>query len=351
LRLESLAAPEERLGGAPANATAATAALLAPGAGANVTLGFDVSLKPANKFGRVATVRYFDASVAAVSAAREREKAENAEALADAADRWAEYQITNPVVNGSFANGTNVTWPPPPAPSPPPPRYDLPPAPREGTGVPLGTGWVDHGLVEGSSGEIGTDPATNTRTAARFAPLPGAETLFAALLTNAAAPPPPSPPPPPLPPPSPPPPLPPPAPSPPKPKSYALEIILGSVFGSLLVVSVLLYVYVTRKTNPSAGNRYRKYIEKRKNELKQKAALKKKIEADKAADMWELYRREKNRQTVLAWAQKKFKGRFGPGGGKVAAAEKTGKSPPRASEAPRGAPLIFGGSKVYPGGK
>jgi hypothetical protein len=54
---------------------------------------------------------------------------------------------------------------------------------------------------------------------------------------------------------------------------------------------------------------------------------------------------------VLAWAQKKFKGRFGPGGGKVAAAEKTGKSPPRASEAPRGAPLIFGGSKVYPGGK
>jgi hypothetical protein len=236
LRLESLAAPEERLGGAPANATAATAALLAAVEGANVTLGFDVSLKPANKFGRVATVRYFDASVAAVSAAREREKAENAEALADAADRWAEYQITNPVVNGSFANGTNVTWPPPPAPSPPPPRYDLPPAPREGTGVPLGTGWVDHGLVEGSSGEIGSDPATNTRTAARFAPLPGAETLFAALLTNAAAPPPPSPPPPPLPPPSPPPPLPPPAPSPPKPKSYALEIILGSVFGSLLVV-------------------------------------------------------------------------------------------------------------------
>jgi len=350
LRLESLAAPEERLGGAPANATAATAALLAAVEGANVTLGFDVSLKPANKFGRVATVRYFDASVAAVSAAREREKAENAEALADAADRWAEYQITNPVVNGSFANGTNVTWPPPPAPSPPPPRYDLPPAPREGTGVPLGTGWVDHGLVEGSSGEIGSDPATNTRTAARFAPLPGAETLFAALLTNAAAPPPPSPPPPPLPPPSPPPPVPPPAPSPPKPKSYALEIILGSVFGSLLVVSVLLYVYITRKTNPSAGNRYRKYIEKRKNELKQKAALKKKIEADKAADMWELYRREKNRQTVLAWAQKKFKGKFGPGGGKVAAAEKAGKSPPRASEAPRGAPLIFGG-KVYPGGK
>jgi hypothetical protein len=348
LRLESLAAPEERLGGAPANATAATAALLAAVEGANVTLGFDVSLKPANKFGRVATVRYFDASVAAVSAAREREKAENAEALADAADRWAEYQITNPVVNGSFANGTNVTWPPPPAPSPPPPRYDLPPAPREGTGVPLGTGWVDHGLVEGSSGEIGSDPATNTRTAARFAPLPGAETLFAALLTNAAAPPPPSPPPPPLPPPSPPPPVPPPAPSPPKPKSYELEIILGSVFGSLLVVGALLYVYITRKTNPSAGNRYRKYIEKRKNELKQKANLKKKIEADKAADMWELYRREKNRQTVLAWAQKKFKGRFGPGGGKVAAAEKTGKSPPRASEAPRGAPLIFGGGKVYP---
>jgi hypothetical protein len=223
LRLESLAPPRpaprlasDGVDATASNATAsnatawnATAALLAAVDGAAVTLGFDNALKPANKFGRVATVRYFDETVAAVSAAREREKAENAEALADAADRFAEYQITNPVVNGSFANGTNVTWPPPPAPSPPPPRYDLPPAPREGTGVPLGTGWVDHGLVEGSSGEIGSDPATNTRTAARFAPLPGAETLFAALLTNAAAPPPPSPPPPPLPPPSPPPPVPP----------------------------------------------------------------------------------------------------------------------------------------------
>ena len=114
------------------------------------------------------------------------------------------------------------------------------------------------------------------------------------------------------------------------------------------MAGALLYLYVARRTNPSAGNRYKEYIEKRKNELKQKARLKKKMEADKAAGMWELYRREKNRQNVLAWAKTKFKGRFGPGGGKVAAAEKG--APPRASEAPRnGAPLIFGGAKVYPG--
>ena len=326
----------------------ATAALLAAVRGVAVTLGFDNALKPANTHARVATVRYFDEAVAAVSAAREREKAETREALADASDRWAEYQIDNPVVNGSFANGTEVAWPPPPAPSPPPPRFGAPPAPREGTGVPLGTGWVDRGLVEGSSFEIGGDPATNDRAAARFSALPGAETLFAALLTNAAAPPPPSPPPPPLPPPAPPPPLPPPPPAPPEPKSYELEIILGSVFGSLFVIGALLYAYVARRTNPSAGNQYRAHIEKRKLALKQKAALKKKMEADKAADMWELYRREKNREKVLAWAKSKFKGRFGPGGGKVAAAEKG--APPRASEAPRnGAPLIFGGAKVYPG--
>ena len=363
LRLESLAPPisvtPDALAsdGADENKKApsnATAALLAAVEGAAVTLGFDNALKPANKFGRVATVRYFDETVAAVSAAREREKAEDREALADAADRWAEYQIDNPVVNGTFANGTNVTWPPPPAPSPPPPRFGIPPAPREGTGVPLGTGWVDTGIVEGSASEIGGDPATNERTAARFsmAALPGAETLFAALLTNAFAPPPPSPPPPPLLPPAPPPPLPPPTPAPPTPKSHELEIILGSVFGSLLVAGALLYLYVARRTNPSAGHRYKEYIEKRKNELKQKARLKKKMEADKAADMWELYRREKNRQNVLAWAKTKFKGRFGPGGGKGAAGygHKAKGAPPRASEAPRGgAPLIFGGGKVYPG--
>ena len=131
-----------------------------------MTLGFDNALKPANKFGRVATVRYFDETVAAVSAAREREKAEDREALADAADRWAEYQIDNPVVNGTFANGTNVTWPPPPAPSPPPPRFGVPPAPREGTGVPC-HGLGGHRDREGSP-EIGGDPATNERTAARF---------------------------------------------------------------------------------------------------------------------------------------------------------------------------------------
>ena len=363
LRLESLAPPisvnpdalasdgADKNKKAPSNATAA---LLAAVDGAAVTLGFDNALKPANKFGRVATVRYFDETVAAVSAAREREKAEDREALADAADRWAEYQIDNPVVNGTFANGTNVTWPPPPAPSPPPPRFGIPPAPREGTGVPLGTGWVDTGIVEGSASEIGGDPATNDRTAARFsmAALPGAETLFAALLTNAFAPPPPSPPPPPLLPPAPPPPLPPPTPAPPTPKSHELEIILGSVFGSLLVAGALLYLYVARRTNPSAGHRYKEYIEKRKNELKQKARLKKKMEADKAADMWELYRREKNRQNVLAWAKTRFKGRFGPGGGKGAAGygHKAKGAPPRASEAPRGgAPLIFGGGKVYPG--
>jgi hypothetical protein len=368
LRLESLAPPRpaprlasDGVDATASNATAsnatawnATAALLAAVDGAAVTLGFDNALKPANKFGRVATVRYFDETVAAVSAAREREKAEDREALADAADRWAEYQIDNPVVNGTFANGTNVTWPPPPAPSPPPPRFGVPPAPREGTGVPLGTGWVDTGIVEGSASEIGGDPATNERAAARFsiAALPGAETLFAALLTNAAAPPPPSPPPPPLLPPAPPPPLPPPTPAPPTPKSYELEIILGSVFGSLLVAGALLYLYVARRTNPSAGNRYKEYIEKRKNELKQKARLKKKMEADKAAGMWELYRREKNRQNVLAWAKTKFKGRFGPGGEKGAAGngQKAKWAPPRASEAPRGgAPLIFGGGKVYPG--
>ena len=76
------------------------------------------------------------------------------------------------------------------------------------------------------------------------------------------------------------------------------------------------------------------------------------MEADKAADMWELYRREKNRQNVLAWAKTRFKGRFGPGGGKGAAGygHKAKGAPPRASEAPRGgAPLIFGGGKVYPG--
>ena len=123
LRLESLAPPisvtPDALAsdGADENKKApsnATAALLAAVEGAAVTLGFDNALKPANKFGRVATVRYFDETVAAVSAAREREKAEDREALADAADRWAEYQIDNPVVNGTFANGTNVTWPPPP---------------------------------------------------------------------------------------------------------------------------------------------------------------------------------------------------------------------------------------------
>ena len=44
--------------------------------------------------------------------------------------------------------------------------------------------------------------------------------------------------------------------------------------------------------------------------------------------------------------------RFGPGGGKGAAGygHKAKGAPPRASEAPRGgAPLIFGGGKVYPG--
>ena len=364
LRLESLAPPlQNGADAAPSDATArrnatawnATAALLAAVDGAAVTLGFDNALKPANKFGRVATVRYFDETVAAVSAAREREKAEGREALADAADRWAEYQIDNPVVDGAFANGTNVTWPPPPAPSPPPPRFGVPPAPREGTGVPLGTGWVDTGIVEGSASEIGGDPATNERAAARFSmaalPFKNAETFFAALLTNAAAPPPPSPPPPPLLPPAPPPPLPPPAPAPPTPKSYELEIILGSVFGSLLVAGALLYLYLARRrTNPSAGNRYKEYIERRKNELKQKARLKKKMEADKAAGMWELYRREKNRQNVLAWAKTKFKGRLLGPGGDGQNGQKAKWAPPRASEAPRGgAPLIFGGGKVYPG--
>ena len=46
------------------------------------------------------------------------------------------------------------------------------------------------------------------------------------------------------------------------------------------------------------------------------------------------------------------KGRFGPGGEKGAAGngQKAKWAPPRASEAPRGgAPLIFGGGKVYPG--
>ena len=78
---------------APSNATAA---LLAAVDGAAVTLGFDNALKPANKFGRVATVRYFDETVAAVSAAREREKAEDREALADAADAGRSTKSTTP---------------------------------------------------------------------------------------------------------------------------------------------------------------------------------------------------------------------------------------------------------------
>ena len=64
--------------------------------------------------------------------------------------------------------------------------------------------------------------------------------------------------------------------------------------------------------------------------------------------MWELYRREKNRQNVLAWAKTKFKGRLLGPGGDGQNGQKAKWAPPRASEAPRGgAPLIFGG-KVYP---
>ena len=216
----------------------------------------------------------------------------------------------------------------------------------------MGTGWVDTGIVEGSASEIGGDPATNDRTAARFrwrlcragdalrgfadkrlraaaavaaaaaAPAPSAAAA-ACPHARAAA-----------------------------PKSHELEIILGSVFGRCSWRGALLYLYVAQRTRPVGGPRYKEYIEKRKNELKQKARLKKKMEADKAADMWELYRREKNRQNVLAWAKTRFKGRFGPGGGKGAAGyghKAKGRRRAQRRRPEDGAPLIFGGGKVCPG--
>ena len=76
------------------------------------------------------------------------------------------------------------------------------------------------------------------------------------------------------------------------------------------------------------------------------------MEADKAADMWELYRREKNRQNVLAWAKTRFKGRFGPGGGKGAAGyghKARGAAARERGAQRRRARSSAGGGKVYPG--
>ena len=323
---------------------------------ANVTLWYDEAMKP-NAYSRRATVRYFDEQIAYESATTEYEKAQEKQDLEDEILTYNQLLIVDPIVNGTIINGTfvedvngtliNATYPPPPGPSPPPPTAGMPPAPREGTGVTLGTGWIDDVIVAGSSTEL----EDSQKTFASFSKMPNPKVSFASFLTNAFAPPPPSPPPPPRPPPAPPPPVPPPALKGPEPKSYFLEIVLGSTFGSLLVLAAAIYVYVNRRVNgPDAANRYREYVKKRRDALKDKAALKEKIEKDKAADMWEQYKRERARLKVVDWARGKLGLNKGKKSRKVSHGERhvSRISPPRANEA--GGGLIFGGrnAKVYP---
>jgi hypothetical protein len=137
-----------------------------------------------------------------------------------------------------------------------------------------------------------------------------------------------------------------------------LEIVLGSISGSLFVVFAGMYAYANRKTNPSAAKRYRERVEKRRRALKAEAFRKQMTERKKAADAWEQYRRQKNRLRVLAWAETKFKGRFGLKRAKVAGLKGDGNAgtsagvpakPRRADEAPKPRGRIFGGhSKVFP---
>ena len=345
----------------------ASAGVLRALANTNITLSYDETSRTQ---GRTATVRYFDDEVASVSAAFEYEKAVDAENLLDDIATYDKALIVDPIVdgnrtlNGTFtlnANGTliNATYPPPPSLSPPPPAAASPPAPREGTGVPLGTGWVDTTLVwqvDHDTDGVFNDENDGGIAKASFHPLPGMKTSFAAFMTNARAPFPPSPPPPPFPPPTPPPPSPPTPPPGPAPKSFFLEIMLGSAFGSLLVLFGAIYVYVSRRVNGGkngAQRRFAIYVQNKKDTQRWKAQTKRKLERAGANEAWELHKRERNRLKVVDWARGKL-GLKGKKNKVVQFGEQTKmklkrSAPVRANEA--GGNLIFGagrGGKVFP---